>query len=224
MVEAIIFDFDGVLVNSFPDQHNWFKFIYKRLLGKEFPYSLEEFKEIYIEPAWPELYQLLGFDLEAHEKIIKEEYFHYKSKSETPLFEGMKEVVKELFRRGIRLAISSSNTRLAIEKQISDHNLENYFEFVVGYEDLILDGVAKAKPDPRCIIIALERLKKSPNEVIYVGDHPVDIIAARKVSDYKGASVPVLVTSYGFASRERLAKLIEEEFIIDRPEEILEKI
>ena len=54
--------------------------------------------------------------------------------------------------------------------------IADYFDFIITSEE-----VGISKPDPRILHIALEQAQVKPEEAIYVGDHPFDIICAKKV-------------------------------------------
>ncbi len=221
MKEARIFDFDGVLLNSFPDQFKWFQNICK-ILGKKFSYSsLEKFREDYREPVYPNMYSFLGFDWNNEKEIIWKEYIQHKKNSQIDLFKGIDKVIIELYKKGRTLAIASSNTREAIYTQLRKHNLEKYFSVVVGKEDLSVEnGEPKLKPHPECLLLALDKLNCSPKKAKYVGDQPTDIIAAKRVAEYKSCSLPIVAVTYGYSSKEKLMKMNPEE-IAYSPKELL---
>lgn len=54
--------------------------------------------------------------------------------------------------------------------------ITDYFDFIVTSEE-----VGISKPDPRIFHIALARAQVKPYEAVYVGDHPFDILCAKKV-------------------------------------------
>ena len=54
--------------------------------------------------------------------------------------------------------------------------IADYFDFIITSEE-----VGISKPDPRILHIALEQAQVKPEEAVYVGDHPFDIICAKKV-------------------------------------------
>jgi phosphoglycolate phosphatase len=72
---------------------------------------------------------------------------------------------------GLRLALvtSSTNTLPLLERW----NVRRCFPVVVGRED-----VKRIKPDPEPIRLALERLGLEPDEVLCIGDTPLDVRAA----------------------------------------------
>ncbi len=69
-LKSVIFDFDGVVLDSFSDQFRWFKHICG-VLGKGFPYmTTDEFKRDYREPVYPDMYSFLGFEWDADKDVI----------------------------------------------------------------------------------------------------------------------------------------------------------
>ncbi len=221
MGDVIIFDFDGVILDSFPDQFRWFNHICD-VLEKPFPYAIQdEFKEVYREPVYPDLYRNLGFDWEKEKDIIWQEYNKHKSNSAICLFDGIEEVIKDLTANGKTLAIASSNTHAAINKQLEDNRITEYFGVIVGKEDLPEEnGEPLLKPHPVCLLLALEKLDCLPQEAVYVGDQPSDIIAARRVAEYRSESLPIVAVTYGYSSKEKMMEMLPG-MIADSPGELL---
>ena len=84
-------------------------------------------------------------------------------------------VLDELQAKDLPLGIVSNFPKtlpdLCREVGIADH-----FDFIIASEE-----VGVSKPDPRILHIALQRAQVKPHEAVYVGDHPFDIICAKKV-------------------------------------------
>jgi len=205
MRDVVIFDFDGVILDSFKDQFEWFKHICE-ILSKEFKYSnLDEFREDYLEPVYPRMYTFLGFDWEKEKDTIRKEYNQHKASSNIELVEGIKPVIIDLYHQGKTMAITSSNTHEAINKQMKRHGLKFYFEQVVVKEDLpVVNGEPLLKPDPACLLIALDRLNCEPQEAIYIGDQPSDIIAAMRVAEFRGHPLSTIAVTYGYSTERKL--------------------
>lgn len=221
MGNVVIFDFDGVLLDSFPDQFRWFEHICNTL-GKSFPYSsLDTFRRDYREPVCPEMYSFLGFDWDNEKDIIWKEYTLHKENTPIDLFNGVNELVMELYGRGRTLAIASSNTNAAIYKQLKEHKLEKYFSVVVGKDDLpIEEGEPKLKPHPACLLLTLDKLGCSPREARYVGDQPTDVVAARKVAEHRTDPLSVVAVTYGFSPEDKLLEM-NPDAIVHSPDELL---
>jgi len=60
------------------------------------------------------------------------------------------------------------------------------------------DDVSKTKPDPEGILKLLDRLELTPDEVVAMGDHPVDVLAAH------AAGVHAIGTTHGFSTAAEL--------------------
>jgi len=84
-------------------------------------------------------------------------------------------VLNELQAKGLPLGIVSN-----FPKTLSDLcrqvGIADYFDFIITSEE-----VGILKPDPRILHIALQKAQVKPNEAVYVGDHPFDILCAKKV-------------------------------------------
>jgi len=220
-MKALILDFDGVIVDSFPDQFKWFKHICS-VLKKPFQYhSIEQFREDYLEPVYPNMYTFMGFNWEQEKEVIWSEYNQYKARATIGICSGIEEVIRKCRQREIDLAIASSNTNQAIDKQLQNHGLESYFKVIVGKEQLPVEkGEPLLKPHPACLLLALQQLGCSPSETVYVGDQPSDILAAKNVSQHRGESIPIIAVTYGYSTRSKLLAF-QPEMIIDHPLELL---
>lgn len=215
MYNAAIFDFDGVILDSFQDQYKWFRHI-SSVLEKKFPYkNIDEFKEDYREPVYPDMYRFLGFDWDSEKNIIWKEYNQHKANAKIELFDDIQDTIKELNKRGINLAIASSNTHDAIYKHLRNNNLDIYFQAVVCKEDLPVENCEPLlKPNPACIMLALNKLQ-NPTNAIYIGDQPSDIIATKR------AGIASAAVTYGYSSKEKLLEH-SPDYVVDNPKQILE--
>jgi len=78
--------------------------------------------------------------------------------------------------RGMLLGVVSNN-RPTIRDVLSQLGLLEYFDVVV-----ISEEVGLYKPDPAILRYACEKLNVQPEETLYVGDHPFDVVCARDAS------------------------------------------
>lgn len=89
-------------------------------------------------------------------------------------FEGTREVLAELRRRGYSLAVVTSKGRELGLRGLKLCSLDDLLDSAVFLEDTIVH-----KPHPEPILAALERLNTPANAAAYVGDSRYDIIAAQ---------------------------------------------
>jgi len=92
----------------------------------------------------------------------------------TIVYECVPAVVRSLRAAGVAQAIVSSKFRRRIERIVAREGLLDCFPVIVGGED-----TQHHKPHPAGLLQAMERLGRRPEDVLYVGDHPVDAQAAR---------------------------------------------
>ena len=102
---------------------------------------------------------------------------------EYALADGALRLLERLSSRGIRLGIVSNN-RPTVRETIDDMGLTKYFGTIV-----ISEEVGLYKPDPRILHYGCDKLNVIPEETLYVGDHPFDVVCAHDAS-VKAAWIP----------------------------------
>ncbi len=112
---------------------------------------------------------------------------------ESTLLPHVKEALEHL--KSLRLAIVTARDKEWTDTSLASHKIAHYFEVVVTTDD-----VRKNKPHPGSLVKALTILKVEPEECLYVGDLPSDIIAGKR------AGVKTAAVLTGLSSRERLEK------------------
>lgn len=114
----------------------------------------------------------------------------------TSIFPSVPAVLEELVRRGLVLGIVSTKFRYRIQEVLQREGLSGHFEVIVGGED-----VSAYKPDPSGLLIALDALRHSSRDSLYVGDHSIDAETARS------AKVPFIAVLSGTTPREQFEPL-----------------
>jgi len=90
------------------------------------------------------------------------------------LLPGVMQTIPRLKQRGYRLGVNSTKSRPEIVSILEHLEVAGYFEEFVGS-----DEVENPKPAPDSLVLAMRRMKVEPINTVYVGDHVVDIRAAR---------------------------------------------
>jgi phosphoglycolate phosphatase-like HAD superfamily hydrolase len=120
---------------------------------------------------------------------------------------GIKEALTQLKNEGNLLGILTSNSEENVRAFLQKHNMEDLFSFI--YSETTLFGKHKV------LNKFIKQNNLIPEEVIYVGDETRDIESSKKIN------VKVIAVSWGFNSREALAKQ-NPEFLIDKPSELVD--
>lgn len=183
MIKAVIFDLDGLLIDSEIISYK----IYKEILhqfGHDF--SIEEYAqnfsgktEVKNVTNLIDTYGLpwtveMGLNnvLEIESKFLAQG---------VDLKAGAKELLADLKDKCIKMAIASSSTEDRALTILRQHNIIEYFdEFVFGHE------VKKGKPNPDIFLKACDKLSEKPEECLVLEDSEVGIQAAYS------ASIPVI--------------------------------
>jgi HAD superfamily hydrolase (TIGR01549 family) len=211
-IEAVIFDFDGVIADSKETIFRIYEAVSKEM-GVEFYDSLSDFTKN-LDGNYKHFYTKLGImekDFARANRIYKKHFLRLEEGIR--IFEGMEEVLSSLRGKGFRIGISSNTHEFIVRTLLKKFGIEDFIECVIGGKD-----INRLKPDPALITIVIKKLGVEPTHTAYVGDMEVDMIAG------KAAKVGKLIAvSYGFHSKETLERF-DPDAMADTPGEILENL
>jgi phosphoglycolate phosphatase len=208
--KAVIFDLDGTLVNSLEDLADATNYALK-FFGQPV-HKTEAIKQMVGEGTNTLISKALAGDKQ--ELIgqvlakMREKYGEICLNKSRP-YKGLLEVVTELAKRQIKLAVLTNKDEKMSQK-IVRHFFDGYFQIVKGTTQAV-----PVKPEPAAALQILEKLDVRPQEAIFVGDSNIDIQTA------KAANIKAVSVSWGFRSRKELFEA-GTDVIIDYPYQLLE--
>lgn len=168
--KGILFDLDGTLLDTTDLILKSFQHTIRTHQGHDA--DLEFAKTTFGRPLIEAL-AMMGDDPEAMIKTYREfNILHHDELAK--VFAGVVEVVRELYGRGIKLAVVTSKTRATSIRGLRLFDLDKYFPVVVGHEDCQLH-----KPHPEPVLRGLEGLGLPAGDCLMVGDSPFDIMSAK---------------------------------------------
>ena len=112
--------------------------------------------------------------LQGNERKCKEDIllaYEKEAAENSELHPGVKETIAEFIALGFLQAIVTNNTRLSAKTVLNKHKVK--VDYVVTRED------GPPKPAGDLLIIAMENMRCTPEEIVYVGDGMYDIKASR---------------------------------------------
>lgn len=174
MAKAVLFDLDGVLVDSAPYHFQAWRELFRQV-GRE--YGEKEFGETFGLRNDAILRYMLGErprEEMARLAVGKEELFRAQIGGRIEAGAGASELVGRLKAAGLALAIVTSTPRANVELILGALGLDDAFPVIVAEED-----VRRGKPDPEGFLRAAQRLGVPPVECVVLEDAPEGIEAAK---------------------------------------------
>ncbi|GFI21441.1 N-acetylmuramic acid 6-phosphate phosphatase [Lachnospiraceae bacterium] len=139
---------------------------------------------------------------------IFKEYYGLHCNDTTKAYDGIPELLQELKSRGYTLAIVSNK----IDSAVQDLNCRYFPQVDVAIGDC---ENLRRKPEPDSVNLALEKLHKTKQEAIYIGDSDVDLATARN------AGLPCISVLWGFRDKKFLLEQGASIFV-ESPMEIVD--
>lgn len=181
MIKAIIFDFDGLILDTETPEFESFQKMYEDhgaelsldIWGRSIGTDGSAF-----EP-YSHLEQCIGkpFDVEAA-RLRRRERFAERMTNEIPR-PGVTDYLQHGHEMGLTIGLASSSTRQWVTGYLKQHALLGAFRTIRTRDDVV-----KAKPDPSLYLLALEDLGVQPHEAIAFEDSPNGALAAKRAGMY----------------------------------------
>lgn len=181
MLEAVIFDMDGVLVDS---EYTFLESKTDILKDAGFPKDISyqyQFMGTTFDYMWQTMKDELGLPLSV------EDYIHDMEERRRVMIDrdGRKEItgspqlVRRLYDAGIPLAVASSSPKYEILEAMDSLGIKDCFQALVSGEE-----VEHSKPDPDVFLKAAEELGKTPKNCLVVEDTRNGSLAAQRAGMY----------------------------------------
>jgi beta-phosphoglucomutase len=178
-ITAVLFDYDGVLVNSEP--LHWAAWG-KLMEELEIPYNIQEIKMMAGQTA-PQVMSFLAkkyrpeWTPSQHEidalASRKNDFYLELAPQKLKTYPGVTEGLTWLREKGISCAIVSTGRRREILATSAIVGIQHLFDLIVSRED-----AAAVKPDPEPYLFAARRLNVQPSNCLAVEDSPPGLTAA----------------------------------------------
>jgi len=195
-IEAMLFDIDGTLVDS-NDKHTecWLKaFAHfgKKLEWGDIRWQIGKGGDLLVPDT------LNAREMRRFGEPLKKYRSELWKKNYMPgvkPFDGVRDALRDIKSRGIKLALASS----------SDPEEVEYYVELLGVGELLEGSTSKedarfSKPSPEIFQAALERTRSDPARTLTAGDTPYDILASHRIP------VPIAALLCGGFPREMLTK------------------
>jgi beta-phosphoglucomutase len=175
-LEAVIWDMDGVIVDSGPYHCQSWQYAFKK---RGLIFTEEDFQRIFGQRNDTIVRKTMGEaitqpEIEAIARD-KEEYFRRSIKKNLKPFPGVVNLLKILKQNGIASAIASSAPIENINLVLGGLDLEGYFQAIVYGRE-----VTEGKPSPQGFLLAARKLGAEPGKCVVVEDAVAGVTAAKR--------------------------------------------
>jgi len=194
MLKALLFDFDGLILDTETPEYLVWKNIYQEH-GFELPHD-----------EWGRIvggYGISNFDAAEHLSLLAQGRLdpvslraRHRLESDSAIanasvLPGVMDIVHDAKRHGLRLAIASSSPHAWVDPHAKRLNIFHYFDVIVCADDV---GVGRTKPNPDLFLLALDQLKVRKEAAVIFEDSPNGVMAANRAGVFVVA-VPNPITS-----------------------------
>ena len=172
MIRAVLFDVDGVLLDSREANAEFYQELFAAV-GHRVP-SKEELLSMHYLTTWDVIRNVTGL---ANDKDIQKiwnvsQSLEYEEKKFPTVPAHAEDVLRTLSQSYLLGIVTSRSKKYVYEGPLERMKL--FFSTDVAFED-----VTNHKPHPEPLLLAAQRLQMEPNACVYIGDAQTDIEAAR---------------------------------------------
>ncbi len=235
-IAAVVWDFDGTLVDSRAKNRAVTLKILPRVTDRPLDsipaLTSQDTYDDAVERShdWRELYRReFGLSAEETERAgALWEAEHLVDPGVSPFFDGIADVVRGLH---VPQAVVSQNVRHLIAATLRGAGLDDYFEIVIGHEEVPHDA---QKPHPQGLLQCLDHLglldngrpdNGPPPRVLYVGDHEVDMLCVQQTNlalEAKGHALRTESVRVGWGPTQWVEGPTRATWHADVPRQVLE--
>lgn len=177
MIKAIIFDLDGVIINSIPIHVKAYDQVFRQF---GFGYSRKDFDQLNGVPTFETIDLVLKkhkVKADSKKVTIQKEILVDRWLKKTPLFPKAKKTLRALKKEGLLLALATTVSRKIVHTILDDRKILQYFDSITGGEE-----IKKIKPDPEINLRAAQKLRIPPKECAGVDDTIIGIESIKRAT------------------------------------------
>lgn len=176
MIKTVIFDMDGVIVDTEP-VHKYAYFRHFEELGVDVS---EELYATFTGNSTKNVYQKVkdkfGITNQVEELVLRKRALFndaFDTKPDLELISGVEHLIKDLHQDGLELILASSASKSTISRVFNRFRLDPFFSHKVSGEDF-----PKSKPDPAIFLYAASLSRNAKEECIVIEDSTNGVQAA----------------------------------------------
>ncbi len=209
MIDTIMFDFDGTLVNTNDVIIDAWQHTYIHYKGHEMPkdYIEKSFGEpllVTMEKEFPGVPPMESASVYRNRQIDKADEL-------VTIFDGIVEMLEAIKEAGYKMGIVTSRTRQSTMGYLEKFGIAEYFDDLVSCDDTTIH-----KPNPEPLLLCMEKVGAKAENTIMIGDSPYDMLCANN------AGVKTVLVAWRARGNDEKLKECKVDYEIAQPMELLE--
>jgi len=190
MIRALIFDFDGLILETeHPIYQSWRELYHS--LGCEIPFDIWSDtigrSEGSFDP-FDELERQLGRNVDRVKLGPPRRQRELELIADQPILPGVEDYLRLGRELGLKIGLASSSSCAWVTGHLQRLDLTEFFDSILGSDD-----VTNTKPAPDLYLVSLEKLGMRPDQAVVFEDSP-NGVAAAKAADIFTVAVPNVIT------------------------------
>jgi len=210
MLKALIFDFDGLILDTETPEYNVWQAIYREH-GFELPHD-----------EWGRIiggYGISDFDAADHLSLLSQRRLdsvslrlRHRSESNAltlvqPVLPGVMDIIHEAKQLGLKVAIASSSPHSWVDDHAQRLGILHYFDAVICSDDV---GAGRTKPNPDLFLSTLDQLKVPKEAAVVFEDSPNGVKAANRAGIFVVAVPNPATSALDFEGANMMVKSLSE--------------
>ena len=182
MLRAVIFDMDGVIVNSEPLHHMAYKKMFEEFKIDVSNTLYESFTGQSTSSICKQLCEIFNLKESSNDLVVsKRKHFKiiFENDSSFQMIDGALELIKNYFNNNLTLVLASSASMINIDRIFKKFDLNKFFKAKISGADL-----KESKPNPEIFIKAANLSGFKKDECLVIEDSTSGIIAAKSAGIY----------------------------------------
>lgn len=207
MIKAVIYDFDGLILETEGPCYQSWNEIYQHhgsSLDLDTYIGTIGSSDDHFDP-YEHLEQTLGYTINRGAVRSRRRRRHLDLVEAEPLLPGVAETLAEAKRLGLKVGLASSSSREWVEGHLTRRRLVSFFDTIQTS-----DNVRHTKPEPDLYLAAIRTLNVMPNEALALEDSPNGVLAAKRAGLYCVAVPGPLTRHLDFSLADKKIDSLEE--------------
>ncbi len=174
MIKAIIFDMDGLLIDSEPVAKKTTLILMKEY-GINFSGDTSKFLGLRNIDILKMIKDQYGIKDSVQTMFSRQLKIYFSLAKNIKAMPGLSSILKLVERQGWKKGLATSGTKIHVRHYLKMHKLTGYFDTIVT-----ADMVKKGKPNPETYLNAAKKFKVKPKDCLVLEDSPNGLLSAKR--------------------------------------------